>query len=97
MKEQIEAIIMEHFGVNEAQLRSARSDNWNTSDAKKFLWYFLCFVLGYNKHEIAKEYNTSLRNLSYAISQICDGIQIQPYFRNHYSQLVREMKDLNLL
>lgn len=97
MRESVENIIMAHFGVTPEQLRSAKSDSRNTSDAKHFLWYFLCFVLGYETRSVAEEYNTSRRNVNYAVSMIRDGVQAIPFYAKHCSELTKQLKELNLL
>ena len=97
MKEAIETIVAEHFGVTSEQLRLPKSDNRNTADAKHFLWYILCFILGYESGVVAKEYNTSRRNVNYSIALIKDGIQIQPFYAKHCGELTKQLKELNLL
>lgn len=97
MKETIESIVANHFGVTPEQLRAPRSDSQNTADARHFLWYFLCYVLGYKPAAVAEEYNTSRRNVSLSVVLIRDGIQIQPALSRHCAEITKQLKELNLL
>lgn len=97
MKEDIEKVILAHFGATPEQVRTKRSDCRNTADAKHFIWYFLCGVLGHNARAIAKEYNATDRSVHYAVQNISDAIRLQPQFAKHCREIMKELKELNLL
>ena len=97
MENAVEKIIVAHFGVTSEQIRMPGKGNRDISDAKHFIWYFLCGVLGYNAGAIAKEYNTTERSVYYAIHTITDAIRLQPMFARHCRDITKELKELELL
>lgn len=97
MKETIESIVTSHFGVTSEQVRMRGRGPQEITDARHFLWYFLCFVMGYKTDAVAKEYNTTQRNVNYSITLIRDGIQIQPSFARHCAEITKQLKEYNLL
>ena len=93
----VEKIIISHFGVTEEEVRSSKYRSRNVSDARHYIWYFLCGVLGYSVQSVSKEYGATDRSVQYAIHTIADAIRLQPSFARHCQEITKELKELDLL
>lgn len=83
---EIEKIICEYFNVEQHSLYGQRGQE-NVTNARFYLWYILHYDMNLSVNRIAKIYNKTPRNISYAIAKIKDGITYQPYYKNIYKEL----------
>lgn len=97
MRQDVENIVGEHFGVTIDQLHNPKCDSRNTMDARHFLWYILHHVLGYKMSTLVEEYHTTERNIAHHIAKIKDGVQLQPFYARHCGELMKQLREMNIL
>lgn len=93
---EVEKIVGDYFEVSPEEIRG-KNRNMNCSDARHFVWHILHYILGYKVSFIAKVYGVTRRNVYYSITQIHEGIRMQPFYEYHYRNILKELKDSSII
>lgn len=89
----VEEIIERHFNLDPNQLRNLGNMTRNVTDARSFTWFVLRYHFGYSARTLAVEYGVSRRSIFYGMSNVRNGIKHQPFYQQHYRQIMEMLKE----